>query len=136
MTAVPETLPENRYGRSADQRADRKLKIVGSVLGAVLLGVVGWIGYDYVTGQGISAEVIKRRVVSDQRVDIHLEVRKDKDAKGYCTLRAQHKDGSDVARKDFRFDERTDRIDRVLSLRTTARATSVELLGCTTDGGA
>ncbi|MCT2543957.1 MULTISPECIES: DUF4307 domain-containing protein [Streptomyces] len=136
MTAVPETLPENRYGRSADQRADRKLKIIGSVLGAVLLGVVGWIGYDYVTGQGISAEVIKRQVVSDQRVDIHLEVRKDKDAKGYCTLRAQHEDGSDVARKDFRFDERTDRIDRVLSLRTTARATSVELLGCTTDGGA
>ncbi|MFG3525871.1 DUF4307 domain-containing protein [Streptomyces sp. NPDC047917] len=135
MTAVPETLPENRYGRSADQRADRKLKIVGSALGVVLLGVVGWIGYDYVTGQGISAEVIKRRVVSDQRVDIHLEVRKDKDAKGYCTLRAQHEDGSDVARKDFRFDERTDRIDRVLSLRTTARATSVELLGCTTDGG-
>ncbi|MFD7532112.1 MULTISPECIES: DUF4307 domain-containing protein [unclassified Streptomyces] len=136
MTAVPETLPENRYGRSADQRADRKLKIIGSVLGAVLLGVVGWIGYDYVTGQGISAEVIKRQVVSDQRVDVHLEVRKDKDAKGYCTLRAQHEDGSDVARKDFRFDERTDRIDRVLSLRTTARATSVELLGCTTDGGA
>ncbi|WP_326767443.1 DUF4307 domain-containing protein [Streptomyces sp. NBC_01591] len=136
MTAVREALPENRYGRSADQRADRKLKIIGSALGVVLLGVVGWIGYDYVSGQGISAEVIKRQVVSDQRVDIHLEVRKDKDAKGYCTLRAQHENGSDVARKDFRFDERTDRIDRVLSLRTTSRATSVELLGCTTDGGA
>ncbi|MFF3394253.1 DUF4307 domain-containing protein [Streptomyces sp. NPDC002669] len=136
MAAVREPLPENRYGRSADQRADRKLKIIGSVLGVVLLGVVGWIGYDYVTGQGISAEVIKRRVVSDQQVDVHLEIRKDKDAKGYCTLRAQHEDGSDVARKDFRFDESTDRIDRVVSLRTTARATSVELLGCTTDGGA
>ncbi|MFF3953178.1 DUF4307 domain-containing protein [Streptomyces sp. NPDC001890] len=136
MTAVREALPENRYGRSADQRADRKLKIIGSVLGVVLLGVVGWIGYDYITGQGISAEVIKRQVVSDQRVDIHLEVRKDKDAKGYCTLRAQHEDGSDVARKDFRFDERTDRIDRVVSLRTTSRATSVELMGCTTDDGA
>ncbi|MCX5109787.1 DUF4307 domain-containing protein [Streptomyces sp. NBC_00378] len=136
MTAVREALPENRYGRSADQLADRKLKIIGSVLGVVLLAVVGWIGYDYITGQGISAEVIKRQVVSDQRVDVHLEVRKDKDAKGYCTLRAQHEDGSDVARKDFRFDERTDRIDRIVSLRTTARATSVELLGCTTDGGA
>ncbi|MGW2178936.1 DUF4307 domain-containing protein [Streptomyces sp. NPDC001732] len=136
MAAVRESLPENRYGRSADQRADRKLRIIGSVLGVVLLGVVGWIGYGYVTGQGISAEVIKRKVVSDERVDVHLEIRKDKDAKGYCTLRAQHEDGSDVARKDFRFDESTDRIDRVVSLRTTARATSVELLGCTTDGGA
>ncbi|MFD7066330.1 DUF4307 domain-containing protein [Streptomyces sp. NPDC059913] len=136
MTAVRETTVENRYGRSADQQADRKLKIIGSVLGVVLLGVVGWIGYDYVTGQDISAEVIKRQVVSDQQVDVHLEVRKDKDAKGYCTLRAQHQDGSDVARKDFRFDARTDRIDEVLTLRTTARATSVELLGCTADGGA
>ncbi|MFE7616735.1 DUF4307 domain-containing protein [Streptomyces sp. NPDC057496] len=136
MAAVREPLPENRYGRSADQRADRKLKIIGSVLGVVLLGVVGWIGYGYVTGQGISAEVIKRQVVSDQQVDVHLEIRKDEDAKGYCTLRAQHEDGSDVARKDFRFDESTGRIDRVVSLRTTARATSVELLGCTTDGGA
>ncbi|MFD4862520.1 DUF4307 domain-containing protein [Streptomyces atratus] len=136
MTAVREALPENRYGRPADQRADRKLKIIGSVLGVVLLGVIGWIGYDYIAGQGISAEVIKFKVVSDQRVDVHLEVRKGTDTKGYCTLRSQHEDGSDVARKDFRFDGRTDRIDRVLSLRTTARATSVELLGCTDDGGA
>ncbi|MFD4942899.1 DUF4307 domain-containing protein [Streptomyces sp. NPDC058239] len=136
MTAVREALPENRYGRSADQRADRKLKIIGSVLGVALLGVIGWIGYDYVAGQGISAEVIKFKVVSDERVDVHLEVRKGTDTKGYCTLRSQHEDGSDVARKDFRFDDRTDRIDRVLSLRTTSRATSVELLGCTDDGGA
>ncbi|MFF8915376.1 DUF4307 domain-containing protein [Streptomyces sp. NPDC015032] len=136
MAAVREELPENRYGRSADQRADRKLKIIGSVLGVALLGIIGWIGFDYVGGQDISAEVIKFKVVSDERVEVHLEVRKDTDAKGYCTLRSQHEDGSDVARKDFRFDERTDRIDRVLSLRTTSRATSVELLGCTEDGGA
>ncbi|WNI22808.1 DUF4307 domain-containing protein [Streptomyces sp. ITFR-16] len=136
MTAVREALPENRYGRSADQRADRKLKIIGAVLGAVVLGVIGWIGYSYVSGQGLSAEVIKFKVVSDEKVEVHLEVRKDRDAKGYCTLRSQRKDGTDVARKDFRFDEDTDRIDRVLSLRTTSRATSVELLGCTDDGGA
>ncbi|MFG2675803.1 DUF4307 domain-containing protein [Streptomyces sp. DT20] len=136
MTAVREAPPENRYGRSADQRADRKLKIIGSVLGVALLGVVGWIGYDYVSGQGISAEVIKFKVVSDERVEVHLEVRKDRDAKGYCTIRSQSEDGSDVARKDFRFDEDTDRIDRVLSLRTTSRGTSAELLGCTDDNGA
>lgn len=106
------------------------------MLGVALLGVVGWIGYDYVSGQGISAEVIKFKVVSDDRVEVHLEVRKDRDAKGYCTIRSQSEDGSDVARKDFRFDEDTDRIDRVLSLRTTSRGTSAELLGCTDDNGA
>lgn len=136
MTAVRDALPENRYGRSADQRADRKLRIIGSVLGVVLLGVVGWIGYGYVNGQGLSAELIKSKVVSDDRVEAHLEVRKDRDAKGYCTLRSLSENGTEVARKDFRFDGDTDRIDRVLTLRTTSRATAVELLGCTDDDGA
>ncbi|MFD8689840.1 DUF4307 domain-containing protein [Streptomyces sp. NPDC059651] len=136
MTAVRETPPENRYGRSADQRADRKLKIIGAVLGAALLGVVGWIGYGYVSGQGLSAEMIKFKVASDDRVEVHLEVRKDRDAKGYCTLRSLSENGTEVARKDFRFDGDTDRIDQILTLRTTSRATAVELLGCTDDDGA
>ena len=70
---------------------------LGSVLGVALLGVVGWIGYAYVAGQAISAEVIKFKIVSDDRVDIHLEVRKDRDAKGYCTLRSQRVDGDALA---------------------------------------
>ena len=127
MNAVREAPPGGRYGRSEDQRADRKLRIVGSVLGAALLGVIGWIGYDYVSGQDISAEIIKSKIVSD-------EVHKDKDATGYCTLRSLSEDGREVARKDFRFDQPTDRIDEVVSLRTTARATAVELMRCTTGG--
>ncbi|WP_330240451.1 DUF4307 domain-containing protein [Streptomyces sp. NBC_00525] len=136
MTAVREALPENRYGRSADQRADRRLKVIGAVLGAVLLGVIGWIGYGYVAGKGLSAEVIKFKVVSDEKVEIHLEVRKDAGTKGYCSLRAQREDGADVARKDFRFDGDSSRVDEILTLRTTSRATAVELLGCSEDGGA
>ncbi|THA65322.1 DUF4307 domain-containing protein [Streptomyces sp. A0958] len=135
MTAVREALPENRYGRSADQRADRKLKIIGAVLGVVLLGVIGWIGYGYVAGKGLSAELIKFKVVSDERVEVHLEVRKDRDAQGYCTLRALREDSGEVARKDFRFDDDSSRIDRILTLRTTSRATAVELIGCTDDDG-
>ena len=134
MNAVREAPPGGRYGRSEDQRADRKLRIVGSVLGAALLGVIGWIGYDYVSGQDISAEIIKSKIVSDELVEAHLEVRKDRDAAGYCTLRSLSEDGREVARKDFRFDQPTDRIDEVVSLRTTARATAVELMRCTTGG--
>ena len=51
----------------ADERADRKLKIVGAVLGALLLALIGWFGYDYIAGQKISAEMIKFEVVSDTR---------------------------------------------------------------------
>ncbi|THC53063.1 DUF4307 domain-containing protein [Streptomyces sp. A1499] len=130
-----ENVPAGRYGRSrtADEAADRKLRIVGSVLGVLLLGVVGWFGYDYINGTKLSAEVIKFDVVSAESVEAHLEVRKDTGAKGYCTLRSQAESGAEVGRADFRFDQRTDRIDQVVTLRTTEKATSVELLGCHAD---
>ncbi|WP_069170985.1 DUF4307 domain-containing protein [Streptomyces griseus] len=134
MTAVREAVPDGRYGRSRDERADRGLKITGSVLGVLFLTVIGWFGYDYVAGQDLSAELIKSTVVSDSRAEAHLEVRKERDAEGYCTVRALSRDGGEVARKDFRFDEPSERIDRVVALRTTSRATAVELMTCTADG--
>ncbi|MFG2650198.1 DUF4307 domain-containing protein [Streptomyces sp. NPDC048436] len=135
MTAVSEKVPEGRYGRSrsADEQADRKLKILGGILGATLLVIVGWFGYDYVAGSKVSGEVIKFDVVSDSAVEVHLEVRKDADAKGYCTLRSQAEDGEEVGRADFRFDQDSGRIDKVVTLRTKARGTSAELLGCHSD---
>ncbi|MFC8274506.1 DUF4307 domain-containing protein [Streptomyces sp. NPDC057271] len=131
MSAVRERLPEGRYGRSADERADRTLKIAGAVLGVLFLGLLGWFGWFYVVDSKISAETIKFDVVSDTEVQVHLEVRKDADAQGVCTLRSRSEDGAEVGRKDVRFDEASERIDRVVSIRTTARATSAELIGCT-----
>ncbi|MFJ2290182.1 DUF4307 domain-containing protein [Streptomyces sp. NPDC087894] len=134
MAAAREALPEGRYGRSQDERADRKVKIIGSVLGVAFLAVIGWFGYAYVAGTDVSAELIKSRIVSDSRAEAHLEVRKDQDADGHCTLRALSEDGGEVGRADFRFDERSERIDEVVTLRTTARATAVELKGCASGG--
>ncbi|MFF3758569.1 DUF4307 domain-containing protein [Streptomyces sp. NPDC002185] len=131
MSAVREQLPEGRYGRSADERADRRLRVVGAVLGVVFLGVMGWFGWYYVVDNKISAEMIKFEVVSDAEVQVHLEIRKDEDAKGVCTLRSRSEDGTEVARKDVRVDDAASRIDHVFTLRTTARATSAELIGCT-----
>ncbi|WP_030569919.1 DUF4307 domain-containing protein [Streptomyces aureocirculatus] len=126
-------LPEGRYGRSADERADRKLKVIGAVLGVVALGIVGWFGYDSIAGSKVSGEIIKSDIVSDKAVEVHLEVHKKADANGYCTLRSQAEDGSEVGRADFRFDQDKGRIDKVVTLRTMARATSVELVSCHKD---
>ncbi|MEV0779014.1 DUF4307 domain-containing protein [Streptomyces sp. NPDC050433] len=135
MTAVrPPVLPEGRYGRPSDERADRKLKIVGSVLGVGLLALIGWFGYDYVAGQSVSAELIKFKRVSASAVEVHLEVRKDEGAAGTCTLRSRAEDGAEVGRKDVRVEGPETRIDRVVTVRTTASATSAELVGCTADG--
>ena len=131
MSAVQGRLPDGRYGRSADERADRKLRIAGAVLGVLFLGLMSWFGWHYVVDSRISAEMIKFDVVSDTEVQVHLEVRKDGDAHGVCTLRTRSEDGAEVGRKDVRVDDDADRVDRVWSVRTTARATSAELLGCT-----
>jgi hypothetical protein len=132
MSTASTQLPEGRYGRSADERADRKLRVIGSVLGVALLALVGWFGYHYVGGNKISAEVITFDTSADS-VKVHLEVRKDADANGYCTLRSQAEDGAEVGRKDFRFDQDVSRIDKVVTLRTTDRGTTAELLGCHAD---
>ncbi|MEU3843249.1 DUF4307 domain-containing protein [Streptomyces sp. NPDC028635] len=129
MSTASTQLPQERYGRSSDVRSDRTLKIVGAVLGAVLLAVIGWFGYHYVAGSGISAQVITFDT-SDHAVKVHLEVHKDSGADGYCTLRSQAADGTEVGRADFRFTGPDTRIDRVVTLRTTARGSTAELLGC------
>jgi hypothetical protein len=49
---------------------------------------------------------------------------------GVCTVRSQAVDGLEVGRADFRFDEESDRIHRAVTLKTTERATSAELIGC------
>ncbi len=136
MSAVREELPEGRYGRSADERADRKLKIIGSVLGVGLLGVVGWIGWDYVAGQSVSAEVIKFKVVSDTAVEVQLEVRKEASETGVCTLSSQDEGHGEVGRADFTFAQKSGRVDEMVTLKTTHRATMIELIGCRVAGSA
>lgn len=131
MSTATTRLPEGRYGRSTDERADRKLKIAAAVLGAVLLVVVGWFGYHYVVGNKISAEIITFTTYDDS-VTVHLEVRKDSGTSGYCTVRSQAENGAEVGRADFRFDGDATRIDRLLTLRTTSQGTTAELLGCHT----
>ncbi|MBT2386965.1 DUF4307 domain-containing protein [Streptomyces sp. ISL-11] len=130
MAAAREGLPEGRYGRSADERADRKLKIVGAVLGAGLLGVIAWSGVHYITKTDVSGQLVRSRTVSDDSVQAVLEIRKEKDAAGVCTLRSLGSDGSEVARKDVTFDRREEHFTELVTLRTTGHAAATELEGC------
>ncbi|NBM15046.1 DUF4307 domain-containing protein [Streptomyces sp. GC420] len=135
MATARQVLPEGRYGRSADERADRKLKIIGSLLGVGLLALMGWFGLHYVGGSAISGELIKFDVVSGTEAQAHIEVRKDTGTDGVCTLRALDVDHKEVGLKEARFGAGESRIDEVVSVRTTGRATAVELVGCSADAG-
>ncbi|MFD1830586.1 MULTISPECIES: DUF4307 domain-containing protein [Streptomyces] len=127
--------PPGRYGRSGDARTNRRLTVIGSVLGVAFLAVIGWFGVSYVGGTQVSAELIKFDVVSDREVAVHLEVRKDADVTGVCTVSTLAEDGGGVGRADFAFEQPHSRIDEVVTVRTTRRATTARLVGCTAADG-
>lgn len=134
MTAdtTPAKLPEGRYGRSADREADRRLKVVGAVCGVLGLGVVAWLGGSYLLREtAINGSVPTFQVVSDSEVQLHLAVSKGDGTAGTCTVRSQGSDGSVVGLADFPVPAAGSSYDAVVSLRTTARGTTAELLGCT-----
>ncbi|MEV4501594.1 DUF4307 domain-containing protein [Streptomyces klenkii] len=130
MAAAREGLPDGRYGRSADARADRKLKIVGAVLGAGLLGVIAWSGIHYITKTDVSGQLIRSKTVSDTAVQAVLEIRKGKDQAGVCTLRSLGADGSEVGRKDVTLDRPEEHFTESVTIRTTQHAAATELEGC------
>ncbi|MBH1935523.1 DUF4307 domain-containing protein [Streptomyces sp. AV19] len=132
MAAQREALPEGRYGRSADERADRKLKIIGGALGAVLLVFLAWAAVHYITKSDVSGELTRSKSVSDSSVQAVLEIRKGKDDKGVCTLRSLGYDGSEVSRLDVTVDRAEKHFTQFVTLRTTARARITQLEGCRT----
>lgn len=143
MTAVqsgaPASPPEGRYGkgdrrfdRDSDASADRTLRRVAVVLGVLLLAGVGWFGWRSLSGDRISAQVVAFKAVSDQAVEIHLEVHKSAGQTVVCTLRSQDADHDEVGRKDVRLAQHARQVDTVVTVRTTSRGTTGELVGCQT----
>ncbi|MFJ8044409.1 DUF4307 domain-containing protein [Kitasatospora sp. NPDC096147] len=124
--------PQGRYGRSSDQEADRRLRTAGLVCGVLGLALVGWLGYSYVSkGSEMNGLLPGFQVVSESEVKVQLSVHKSEGKAGVCTVRAQAEDGGVVGLHDFQVPAAGSTWDEVVTLRTTARATAAELLGCT-----
>ncbi|MGW6919622.1 DUF4307 domain-containing protein [Kitasatospora sp. NPDC054939] len=125
-------LPEGRYGRRGDREADRRLRIAGAVCGVLALALLAWIGGSYLIREtAINGSVQSFEAVSDSEVKLHLVVSKAGGTAGSCTVRSQSEDGAVVGMADFAVPAAGDDYDAVVSLRTTARGTTAQLLGCT-----
>ncbi|MEU6233911.1 DUF4307 domain-containing protein [Kitasatospora sp. NPDC047058] len=130
-TTAPQP-PEGRYGRRSDREADRRLKVIGAVCGVLGLGVLAWLGGSYLLRETtINGTVPSFEAVSDGELKLHLAVRKSDGTAGTCTVRSQGENGAVVGMADFPVPKDGSSYDAVVSLRTTTRGTTAELLGCT-----
>jgi hypothetical protein len=128
--AVRPGLPDGRYGPGGDARADRRLRIAAAVLGALAVLGIGWYGWHTLTGSRVSGQVIAFKAVSDQAVEIRLEVHKGAGTVAVCTLRSVDVDHNEVGRKDVRLAQHAKQVDTVVTVRTTARGETGELVSC------
>jgi hypothetical protein len=91
---------------------------------------VGWAAWWYLSTNDVSGQIVTFTVVSDSEVQAHLEVHKPADTTAVCTLRSQAPDQSEVGRKDVTLAQRASVVDAMVTIRTTARGTTAELLSC------
>jgi hypothetical protein len=122
-----------RYGTSSPWR--RRVVVAGSVLvSAVFLGWLTWTALAH-ADPDVSSELVAFQVDGDHEVSarLHLELGAD-DVRATCLLRAIAEDHTVVGELSFEVDAAdvpgAGTLER--SVRTERRATSVELLGCTT----
>ncbi|MEV4556962.1 DUF4307 domain-containing protein [Kitasatospora sp. NPDC049285] len=128
-------VPAGRYGRGDDDRAaDRRLRVAAVVCGVLFLGLIGWLGGSYLMRETtMNGTVPTFQTVSDGEVQLQLSVRKSEGTGGVCTVRSQGADGAVVGQSDFPVPTAGTSYVQVVTLRTTARGTTAELLGCTPD---
>lgn len=130
MSAVRDRLPAGRYGRADGAATERRLKALGAVLGALVLLALALGGWWYLSTNNVSGQVIAFQVVSDSQVRVHLEVTKGAGQVAVCTLRSQAADQSEVGRRDVTIGEHSSDVNTLVTIRTTGRGTTAELLGC------
>lgn len=132
---APTDLPAGRYGGRSDREADRRLKIVGAVCGALLIGLVAWLGGSYLLRETkLNGTVPTFQVIDDSHVQAQLSVLKSNGTGGVCTIRSQAPDGSVVGQLDVQVPSSGSSFNQIVTIRTTARGTTAELMSCTPTG--
>jgi hypothetical protein len=122
--------PAGRYSRRDEQRARVRGKRVYYVTVALVLGLVAVIGYTYVSGNPVNGELQTFQVISEHEVRITIQVNKPADRAASCTVRSRDANGDEVGRLSVAIPRGASDTQETVLLRTTARGTTGELVGC------
>ena len=126
---APRALPTGRYGMDLAEKDRRIHKVyLGIVALAVLLMVA--LTAVYVTGSQVNGEVETFQVVSSAEVQIHLQVTKDANQTGSCTVRSRDANGDVVGQTTVTVPKALSTWDTIINLRTTGLGTTGELVSC------
>lgn len=124
-----------RYDSPASWQ-QRMLAVALSILFVAFVGTV----VVTLTGRAFSGEpaasVIGFSVTSDSAVAVRFEVRKQPGGRAFCIVRARGRDGREVGRDVAEVDadgSPTSQVRTSFTLRTTARAVTGEVEGCTSE---
>jgi hypothetical protein len=130
-TAQVPVPPAGRYGNADDDaRADRRLRRLGMVFGVLFVALVAGLGAFYILQTKLDGQVIAFQVTSDHAVQVHLSVDKDSGDAGSCTLRSLATDQSVVGQVTVPVPAQGSSYDTLVTIRTTARATTAEVVSC------
>jgi hypothetical protein len=116
--------------------AQRLLAVLLAVLVLAVVAAVGSYVWDRFGGEQVRGQVRTFDVRSDRSVVMELEVAKTAGARAYCVIRARGVDGLEVGRDVAVLDDEgtASRVARgTFVLRTSDRANTAELAGCTAE---
>jgi hypothetical protein len=115
-----------RYGVG---RTSRGLLAVVVAVVAVFLAIIGVITWRMAT-PGVQATLLRFSVVSDAKVDVTFEVRRDSLSSTVCVLRAQSERHADVGYATVTISPGREYVQATYPLATSSLATAAEVLGC------
>ena len=121
--------PAGRY--DVPSRAPQALLLAGAVLGVAVLIALAWLGFARTSSGRTRFGVTSYEVISDSQVRIRFEVRKSPSASLTCALVARSRDHATVGQVDVEVGPSAREVVGVTEvLTTTARASTVEVSGC------
>ena len=122
-------LPAGRYGPEPRRVHRTVLITVGVVAAALAVAYVVWVALFH-ANQPVRAGLESYRVMSDRSVEVVIRVVKDSDVAAVCLVRARSRDGVEVGRQEIEIPRGPEDEVRSITLTTTGRAITGELLGC------